>query len=384
MLLAKDMESDARVCQEAKSLFTHGYDVTVVAWDREGCHAKKGTYEGIKVERISLTVPFTNPRLSLLPYLLVFNAMAFLRIVSMNFDLVHCHDLDTLLGGLLAGKLRHKKVVYDAHEIYPLMVEQHLPNLLVGILSALEFSLIKKVDFLVAVNQIAYDYFRVGVHQGNLSIVMNFKDLDAFKISEREIVELRKSLGIENRFIILYDGWLVPNNGLEELFSAFGKLDGRVGDMVAVICGDGFAEEEYKREVKEKHIETYVKFVGKIESRKIPVYVSACDIMYVVRRPEKEYNVLSTPNRLFEAIIAGKPVIASNFGNIRRIVEEGGFGLLVNPRNINELCSALLTLRNDKKAREKLGERAKSMSRTFNWISMEKRLLSLYEDLTVD
>jgi glycosyltransferase involved in cell wall biosynthesis len=382
MLLTTDLKSDARVYHEARSLLKYGYDITVVMWNRKSCSKRKEIYDGIKVDNVSLSVPFTGTHVSLFPYLVLFNLMTFFKLLFMDFDVVHCHDLDTLLAGLFAGKLKHKKIVYDAHEIYPLMVQPYVPKIIDEMLSLVEFSLIKKVDSLVTVSEILSDYFKKGVRdKDKISVIMNCKDARIFKTSKKEITELKERLGIEKHFIILYDGWLMPDNGLEELFCAIEKLDGQMRDMVAVICGDGYAEEEFRRMVKEKNIENYVKFVGKLQSKDIPLFVNACDVMYVVRRSTAKYNFLSTPNRLFEAVIAGKPVIASNFGNVRRIVERGGFGLLVNFEKIDELCSALLRLKHDKRLREELSEKAKSMSKTYNWASMEKKLLHLYENL---
>jgi glycosyltransferase involved in cell wall biosynthesis len=300
----------------------------------------------------------------------------------MDFDVVHCHDFDTLLAGFFAGKIRGKKVVYDAHEIYPLMVQPYLPRTMVEIISVVELLLAKEVDALITASEIIADYFKKGVRgKVKISVIMNSKDPNDFITSRKEITELKVRLGIENHFIVLYDGWLTPGNGLEELFNAFEKLNGQVGDIVAVICGDGYAEKEFKRMVRDKNIERYVKFVGKITSTDIRLFVNACDVMYVVCKPTLEYNFLSTPNRLFEAMVAGKPVIASNFGNIRRIVGRGGFGLLVNFEDIDELCSAFLILMHDKKLSKKLSEKAKKMSKSHNWPLMEKRLVSLYESL---
>jgi len=382
MLIAKNsIKSDARVVAEAKSLIKNGYNVTVIEWDRKGFSKRREEYEGIKIERVRMKMTFSNPS-NLMLHLILFNIITFLRLLSKNFDIVHCHDFDTLIAGLFAGKLKGKKAVYDAHEIYPLMVQPYASKIMVKAISVVELLLIKKVDALITVSEIQVDYFKEWVRSKvKISVVMNCKDPNDFKTSKKEIRELKVKFGIENHFIILYDGWLIPGNGLEELFSAIEKLDGQIRDMMAVICGDGYAEEEFKKMVKEKNIENYVKFVGKIQSKDIPLFVNTCDIMYLVYNSINKYAFFRTPVRLFEAIIAGKPIIASNFGIVKQIVEKGGIGLLVNPEEIDELCRALLRLRYDNKLRERLTERAKSMSDTYNWLLMEKKLLHLYANI---
>jgi glycosyltransferase involved in cell wall biosynthesis len=382
MLLAKNsVKSDARVISEAKALLKNGYDVSVIAWDRKGVSKKSEEYESINIERIRLRTSFSNSS-KLVFYLILFNIIAFFRLLSENFDIIHCHDLDTLFAGFFAGKLKSRKVIYDAHEIYPLMVQQHLPKIMVKMLCNVEFLLIKRVDILITVSEIFADYFEEGVgKKTKIFVVMNCKDPEDFRTSEKRIAEFKKRFGIENHFMVLYNGWLTPNNGLEELFNAIENLNSQIEDMIVVICGDGFASEEFKKVIKEKDIEKYVKFVGKIQWKHIPLFINACNIMYVVYNPADKYTFLRTPVRLFEAIAAGKPIIASNFGELGRIIKKEGCGVLVDPKNPNELSYALLELNRNKHLYEELCRNSKRASKTYNWVVMEERLIHLYKRL---
>lgn len=380
MLLAKAVKSDARVVSEAKSLIKNGYKVTAVVWDREGISKKREVYEGIKIERVRLKTPSSN-LLNLMLHLVLFNIITFFRLLSKNFDIVHCHDFDTLIAGLFAGKLKGKKVVYDAHEIYSLMVQPRLPKKIVEILSAVEFLLVKKVDAFIAVSEIVADFFREVRDRVNISVIMNCKDPSDFEMSKEKITEFKVRFGIENHFVILYDGWLIPDSGLEELFCAVENLNGQIDDIMAVICGDGCAEEKFKKMVKEKNIEKYVKFVGRIQSKDIPLFVKACDIMYLVYKSTNKYAFIATPMRLFEAIIAGKPIIASNFGELGRILRKLGCGVLVNPVNPSNISYAMLDIIRNKHRYKELCRHSKRASQTYNWKIMEERLVNLYKRL---
>jgi glycosyltransferase involved in cell wall biosynthesis len=382
MLLAKNsVKSDARVISEAKSLLRNGYDVSLVAWDRKGGSKRREEYEGIKIERIRLRTSLSSSS-KLGFYLILFNIVAFFRLLFKNFDIIHCHDFDTLIAGFFVGKLKSRKVVYDAHEIYPLMVQQHLPKIMVKILYIVEFLLIEKVDALITVNDVFASYFGEGVgNKDKISVVMNCKDPKDFVTSEKEIAEFKKTYGIENHFIVLYNGWLIPNNGLEELFNALEKLRGQIEDTVVVICGDGYAKEDFEEVVKEKNVDKYVKFVGKIQWKHIPLFINACNVMYVVYNHADKYTFLRTPLRLFEAIAAGKPIIASNFGELGRMTEKEGCGVFVDPKNPNELGYALLELNRNKHRYEELCRNSKRASKTYNWSVMEKRLMRLYKRL---
>ena len=67
-----------------------------------------------------------------------------------------------------------------------------------------------------------------------------------------EVAEVRKRLNVENSFVILYDGWLIRNNGLEELFDVLEKLAVKDNGFVAVLCGEGQDEKEFKEIVCKK------------------------------------------------------------------------------------------------------------------------------------
>lgn len=384
ILLSDDaLDSDARVYNEANALKKSGYLVTALVWNRKGRKDGIEEYNGIEIERIAVRVPFAGSQRLLFLFIFLFNFKAFFKLLNMDFDVIHCNDMDTLFPGLLAAKIKNRKIIYDAHEIYPLMIQSYITEPVAEILSIIELYFVRKVDSLVTVSEVLADYYKKGIgkNKPSVTIVMNCKDTVAFNQSQDKVKLLKKNLGIENRFVILYDGWLVPNNGLEELFDAFQKLDGDADNMVAILCGEGYAQESFKETVKKKKITSRIKFIGRVPSQEIPLYVNACDIMYVVRSPTERYNLLSTPNRLFEAMMAGKPVVASNFGNVKKIVEKTQIGLLIQSEDINGLCSSLLQLKNETTLREEFIKKALEASKTYNWDSMEKVFVNVYTQL---
>ncbi|MEX1014416.1 MAG: glycosyltransferase, partial [Candidatus Paceibacterota bacterium] len=88
------------------------------------------------------------------------------------------------------------------------------------------------------------------------------------------------------------------------------------------------------------------------------------------------------PNKLFEYMHAGLPVIASDFPLWREIIEGNNCGLLVNPLNPNEIAEAILWLYNNPdKAREMGRNGQKAVKEKYNWEQEEKKLLQLYETI---
>jgi len=90
------------------------------------------------------------------------------------------------------------------------------------------------------------------------------------------------------------------------------------------------------------------------------------------------------PNKLFEYMASGKPVVASNFPEMRRIIEEGRCGLLVDPTDPGDIARAVLYLLEHPQEAEEMGRRGRKLvEERYNWEDMEKALGEVYARLRV-
>ena len=152
MLLTNAYEPDPRVRQEAMALLGMGCRVRLLAWDRDLKAAATECMEGVEVERVFLSSAHGRGTTQVVYYAWLYLKM-FWRAWRMAFDVVHCHDLDTLPLGFLLGKLKRKPVVYDAHESFPDMLEGNIHPMLQRSLFNLENILIRRIDLLITVGE---------------------------------------------------------------------------------------------------------------------------------------------------------------------------------------------------------------------------------------
>ena len=122
MLLTNVYDPDPRVRQEALALIRMGCRVRLLAWDRDCKAPGSERMEGVDVDRVFLTSEHGRGTTQLFFYALLYLKMLW-RGLRTRFDVVHCHDLDTLPLGFVLGKLKRKPIVYDAHESFPDMLE---------------------------------------------------------------------------------------------------------------------------------------------------------------------------------------------------------------------------------------------------------------------
>jgi hypothetical protein len=198
MTLSNPFTHDPRVHREAKTLMERGHNVTVLAWDRKGAQKPNDNKDGIGIIR-------------------VFNSR--LADLMLNrkeaFDLVHCHDLDTLPIGVRLKKKLGLPLIYDSHEIWPYMIEGEVPNVLVKRLVNLEKRSLKSVDHVIAVGKSSKGHFEK-ITDKPVSIVMNCKDL------EYDIYEPPKNAS----FTLIYIGIMSRKRFFPEIVDLIGETEG--------------------------------------------------------------------------------------------------------------------------------------------------------------
>ena len=219
MFLSKEILTDDRVYREAKALVDAGYEVTVIMWDRYGERKLKESVDGIDIVRIR-----SNGLMKLLPNNLFRNPiwwrLAYKKGLELyrsgyKFDIVHCHDLDTLKIGVWLKKKLGIKLIYDAHEIFGYMIESDNPRYIVNYVFEMEKRLLKNVDHLITVNEPLKNYFE-GITDIPITIIMNCKDLflDEYKPTMNDV------------FTVSHIGNLHRGRLFPEIIDALGKVEG--------------------------------------------------------------------------------------------------------------------------------------------------------------
>jgi glycosyltransferase involved in cell wall biosynthesis len=125
----------------------------------------------------------------------------------------------------------------------------------------------------------------------------------------------------------------------------------------------------------------HVNWHGELDRRGIASLLNRVQVGLVVLHPDEAY-LTSQPTKLFEYMAAGIPVIASDFRLWRRIIEDAGCGLLVDPLDTRAIASAIERLITNPTEAEAMGLRGrKAVEAHFNWANEERKLLSFYSSL---
>jgi len=370
MLLTNAYDPDPRVRQEALALIKMGCTVKVLAWDRDLKSHRLEHVEGIEVERIFMRSKHGRGTSQLLFYTILYLQMLW-KGWRTPFDVIHCHDLDTLPLGVLLGKLSRRPIVYDAHESFPDMLKGSVHALVLRGLRGLETFLIRRIDLLITVGEKLRRHFE-SRGAANSVVVGNWKCLDDFSRSEEENMAIRRELGIPAAAVVIVCiTQLFMDRKIEELLQAVEECQ----DIYLIIGGKGALETLVRLKAAEVPRISYVGFVGASD---IPRFTCAGDIVYYGFDAANPNARFSAPNKLFEALAAGKPLITGDFGEIADVVRNSCCGIVLPQYDVGHIKEAIERFR-DEHFRNRLADNARQCGRLgMNWHHAEEVLFHQY------
>lgn len=370
MLLSNPFVSDPRVYAEAKTLSEGGYDVTVIAWDRTCAYPEVEERDGVHVRRVHARATFGQGARQILP-LLSFWQQAIAMLSQDRLDIIHCHDLDTLLVGWVVARRQRARLVYDAHECYPAMFASHGgPMLLPWLLDRLERLLSRRVDLIITVGQLLRMRFDA-MSDRPVTVVGNWKNAADFVYSDDQIAVLSDELDINGRLVISFLGQFNSDRLIVPLIEAVRQDP----DVFLVVAGRGDQQAEIVRLAGE--IDN-VRFVGMLPMDEVARWVAFSDVIYYGLSPAYPNNYYSVPNALFSALAAGKAVLTTGIGEIARIVAAECCGVVLDSLDISTVLAALRNLKNPHTLDIYKRNAARAGAEQYNWANAQRALLTSY------
>jgi len=373
MFVANPFTNDPRVYAEAKSLVQTGYQVTVIAWDSKRENPPRQAWDGIDIVRVSTRL---SPKYCIASWLwngfnlLLWWWQAYRRALMLNketrFDVIHCHDFDTLAIGIRLKRELRLPLIYDAHEIYGYMVARNLPRWIANMLLWLEKRLVTKADRIINVHEAQKKYFS-GITDKPISVIMNCKPLQSMEYQPADN---------KGKFTVLYIGVLHKGRAVPMLVHAVKELTG-----VKCLIG-GIGHPNYVQALKEECSRiSNATFLGKVPLDEVIPMTKQSDCVFLMIDPADINNRMGLGNKQFEAMVCGRPVICTKGTYSGELTEQEEVGLAVEYTE-EALKQAIIKLRDKPGLREKLGRNAlKAAIAKYNWQKEEAKLLELYKSL---
>ena len=167
---------------------------------------------------------------------------------------------------------------------------------------------------------------------------------------------------------------LVAKKNHENVLKSLPLVIKVIPDIIYIIIGKGKEEEKLIRLTKDMGLGKYVKFVGFVEPKDMPMYYDICDI-FIMPSKTVDFDYESFGIVYIEANACGKPVIGGKSGGVEDAVIDGVTGLLVDPENIEEIAQTIIRLLTDREYARKLGENGRRrVENELNWKTTGKKI----------
>jgi glycosyltransferase involved in cell wall biosynthesis len=291
-------------------------------------------------------------------------------------DIIHAHDLNTLIAATKAARRRNARVVYDSHELQMGVANVIERGALTrAFLRFYEARYIKRVDATITVND---SISRILHRQFDIDpplVIRNCPEL--VRAPRRRSRHLQRELGIPaGRRIALYHGNLSAHRGLENFVNVAEHLD----DVALVLMGSGALQQELGKQIARRRLEGRVFLHDAVPAHRLLEYVASADVGVIPIQTHVPNYFYSLPNKLFDCLMAGRPVAAAFLPEIERIVTAYGVGSVFEPELPENIAHAITAVLDDSDYRG-MCERAREAAVSFCWERDAPVLCSIYESL---
>ena len=367
ILRSNPIAPDPRVEKEARSLQKAGYVVHILGWDRSGSLPTDEQVNGLHIQRRSIRAGYARGLMNFWPLLRwEFDLLFWLARRRNEYDILHACDFDTILPALLCARLFKKKLVYDIFYFY----SDHLratPEAFKRLIRRIDLWAIDHADAVILVDDARKAQIS-GSQPRQLSVIYNSPE----DLPELPAAQAQKPGSLR----LAYIGLLQVERGLLDMLQVLRDHP----EWQLDLAGFGGDQEQILAAAREM---PNVTWHGRVPYTTAIELSAQADALFALYDPSIPNHRFSSPNKLFEAMLLGKPILVAQGTNMDEITLKTGCGLVVEYHHILQLEQALLQLARDPALRSQLGANARqAYEREYGWTKMEQRLQALYATIT--
>jgi glycogen synthase len=302
-------------------------------------------------------------------------------------DIIHAHSpVLTALPTLAASRKFNLPVVYEVRALWEDAAVDYGSTsegtLRYKASRLIETSVMRRADRVVTLcESLRKEIAARGIPADRIAVVPNGVDADFLNSLEDGQEAARESLGLTGRFVLGFIGSFYTYEGLDLLLAAASRLSEALPNLVILLVGGGPDEHRLRGLVQKKGIDPLVRFTGRVHHSQISRYYAAADVM-VFPRTRSRLTDLVTPLKPLEAMAREKPVIASDVGGHRELIEDCETGYLFSAGDLNALTGRILEVARNPKDRSRVAHNGRVfVARERIWDRVADRYAELYGQL---
>lgn len=420
MFVWNHFTNDARVLRECSALAEKGYDVKLIAiHDSNDKNLKKiDNRDGFNIVRVSrypkyillinkiiriikarkyLFIPialiigllfYFNPIVAGILLLFMFimsikkvrgflvKSHIFLMMIieglKFNADAYHSNDLNTLPQGLVCSKiLKRRLLIYDSHEIQSSRTGYGRSAYYI------EKFLIKFIDIMIMTNKTRAEYVR-NLYKIKLPYIIHNYPFNTKDDSIENKYDMYSMLDIQrDKPILLYQGGIQIGRGLDKIVEAISDFK----DGITVFIGDGKLKPEIIKMVNDRNLNDKVRFLNKVPVDELKYYTANAYLGFQVLNNVCFNHYSACSNKLYEYMMSKVPIVACNFPEIKRVVQEEQIGIVVDSHNPKEIAAAVNEMIENKELHQMFKDNCVPAREKYNWNNEKVKFVKIYDDL---
>lgn len=295
-----------------------------------------------------------------------YNVRLFFFLIFHQYKVAAANDMDTLPAVFLAAKLKGKAIIFDSHEIFSEVPELTDRPIIKRIWQILENILIPGIDYGFTVSESIIKYYKKRFNK-EFFLLRNLP----LKHSENKKIDIIKYGIPEDKIIILYQGALNKGRGIELMIESMQFFD---ENYMLLLIGRGDLDQKLRDKVAELNLTKKVSFLGQILPDELKQLTPHAQIGLSLEEDLGLNYRYALPNKIFDYMNAGIPILVSNLPEMARIAQKYEKGYILFKRNPSSLVTKIITALNENKKIQ--FEEKKS---NYFWDLDEKNLLNIYK-----
>jgi glycosyltransferase involved in cell wall biosynthesis len=360
---------DPRVEKEVDCLNEAGYNVSVIAWDRSEKYKIKADFLDlksgkVKIHRFGIPATFGDGMRNLAPFI-KFQIRLFKWLWSNKntYDIVHACDFDTALTAMIVSKFTKKRLIFDIFDY----LSTNPTSMFKKTIKFFENSIINKANGVIICTEQRKKQI-AGTKPKKLIVIHNSPEEITSAVNKDDFNEWQKAIKIA------YVGILQEHRLLKEISEVIVKMEN-----IELHIGGFGKYENYFNELSKTN--NNIKYYGKLSYNDTIELEKKCDILMAVYAPYIGNHYYAAPNKFYEAMMLGKPLIMVKNTGMSDVVADNETGVLIEYTK-ESFEKGLLELINQKSKWNDMNIKMKEIYRSqFSWKEMKRRLVEFYEEI---